>query len=540
MVLRGPRLARRSQDPPTHPALTPPIPTPTIYPSLPQHPASLAQLVEQLICNQQVIGSSPIAGSNFLAPGARKFPCDSTDMNTPPEHVDILILGSGGGTKLALPAAELGLRVALVEDDAFGGTCLNRGCIPSKMLIYPAEVAELARAAAHLGIGNIENPHPDFAAIIPRITTAVAATSHQNQSTHDQHPRIQVLRGHARFIDNQTVAIGDCTITAKQVFIATGTRPQIPDIPGLAGSPFMTSTDALRNTTIPKRLLVLGGGYIAAELGFAYGAFGADVHLLMRSTLLRHEDADIAAEFARVFGRRHHLHPSVTVERVHRREGQFTVDYRDHAGTHASLTGDALLVATGVSPNTDDLGLENTSIQRSPEGFLMVDDHLGTSAEGVYALGDCIGRHLFRHTVNYEGEYLMRTAVRGLDNLPLDYGPVPHAVFSHPQIAGVGPTEDALRARGVDIIVGRATYADSTPGEARLLDHGLVKILIDRATDRILGAHVVGAEAASMIHLFIGLMKKSGTLADLLDMIFIHPALPEVARNAARDAAQRR
>jgi dihydrolipoamide dehydrogenase len=182
--------------------------------------------------------------------------------------------------------------------------------------------------------------------------------------------------------------------------------------------------------------------------------------------------------------------------------------------------------------------LENTAIKRDAKGYIKVDGCLQTAVPGVYALGDCIGNYLFRHTVNYEGEYLMRTAFSQEPPPPLDYGPVPYAVFATPQIAGVGATETELERDGIDYLVGKATYADSTPGMARASEVGFVKILIAKESHRVVGAHIVGDEASVMIHLFIAMMKMKGTLEDLLDMIFIHPALPEVARDAVRDAAR--
>ena len=196
-------------------------------------------------------------------------------------------------------------------------------------------------------------------------------------------------------------------------------------------------------------------------------------------------------------------------------------------------------MATGVVPETDELGLENTAIARTAAGFITVDDRLRTAVPGVYAFGDCIGRYTYRHTVNHEGEYLMRTAFDGGEPPPLDYGPVPHAVFGSPQVAGVGPTEQALRAAGTPYRIGVARYEDSTPGMARGATHGLVKVLIDPTTRRLLAAHIVGDEASDMIHLFIVALKCETTLDRLLDTIFIHPALPEVARDALRDARDR-
>ncbi len=201
------------------------------------------------------------------------------------------------------------------------------------------------------------------------------------------------------------------------------------------------------------------------------------------------------------------------------------------------LEGDCLLVASGVTPNTDNLGLEHTAIRRTSKGYIEVDAHLKTHVPGVYALGDCVGNYLFRHTVNYEGEYLMRTAFSDDTPPPIDYGPVPYAVFTVPQIAGVGMTEEQARTLRLPLLVGKASYAESTPGQARAADHGFAKVIFERGSRRLIGAHIIGEEAASMSHLFIAMMKMKGTLDDLLDMIFTHPALPEVARDAVRNAA---
>jgi dihydrolipoamide dehydrogenase len=180
--------------------------------------------------------------------------------------------------------------------------------------------------------------------------------------------------------------------------------------------------------------------------------------------------------------------------------------------------------------------LEKTGVHVDACGHIQVDGHLRTACPGVYALGDCIGRYLYRHTVNYEGEYLVRTALNQASAEPLDYGPVPHAVFSNPEIAGVGLTEEQAREQGYDLVIGRARYVDSNAGLARGYEHGFVKLLVDRKTRGILGAHILGDEASNLIHLFIAMMKTGGGLDQLLDTIFIHPALPEIARDAARDA----
>jgi dihydrolipoamide dehydrogenase len=194
------------------------------------------------------------------------------------------------------------------------------------------------------------------------------------------------------------------------------------------------------------------------------------------------------------------------------------------------------LVATGVVPNTDTLNLASTDIQLDKNGFVKVDDRLQTAVDGVYAFGDCIGRYLFRHSANFEGEYLFENIFINPSNAPINYPPVPHAVFSYPQIAGVGMTEEEAKAAGIDYVVGVNNYISSGMGMALLSDSGFVKILIERGTRKIIGAHIVGPEASDMIHMLIAFMSKQGTLDDLLGMIYIHPALPEIVRNAARKA----
>lgn len=451
---------------------------------------------------------------------------------------DVIVIGSGGGTKIAIPAAQRGLKVALIEEDAFGGTCLNRGCIPSKMLIHPTELAEHARHAHRLGLDVDGELRLRFADIMRRIAREVGETSAAVRRRHETHPGITVYKGHAVFASDKVIVVNGERLTADTIFIATGSRPERPLIEGLCETPYITSREALQLQEVPPRLLVLGAGYIAVELGGAYRAYGSDVQFLVRSRFLRGLDDDVTAEFERGFLPHHKIHERFTLDKISHDGSQFRLNGRYPDGSADVVTGDTLLVAAGVVPETDRLGLENTAIQRDEKGYIRVNDHLQTAVPGVYALGDCVGNYLFRHTVNYEGEYLMRTVFGQAPGPALDYGPVPYAVFATPQIAGVGASENALEREGVDYIVGKATYADSTPGMARVSEVGFVKVLVDRATRRVLGAHIVGDEASTMIHLFIAMMKMGGTLDDLLDMIFIHPALPEVARDAVRDAAR--
>lgn len=452
---------------------------------------------------------------------------------------DVVVIGSGGGAKIVSPAARLGLKVACIEKSALGGTCLNRGCIPSKMLIHPADVAVEIKQANRFDIHNDPHFEVNFEKLISRISHTVDTDSQKIVAGYERNPNIDLYNAEGRFVADKVIRVAGEEITADKIFIAVGGRPNIPEISGLAGTPYMTSTEALRNKKFPKRMIIIGAGYIAVELGHAYGALGTEVDFLVRSQFLRYEDADIIEEFTRVFSRRHTVHFDAVPIKVEFRNRNFSVTYQLPNARTTDVRADALLIAAGITPNTDTLGLENTGIRTDKKGFVIVDKYLQTNVEGVYALGDCLGRYLYRHSVNFEGEYLFRTLFTENVREPIQYPPMPHAVFTYPQVASVGKTEDELKQEGTDYVVGLNPYAQSAMGMALMSDHGFCKILFDQKTKKILGAHIVGEEASNMIHMLIAFMYKNATLDDLLGMIYIHPALPEIVRNAARKAKEK-
>ncbi|MBF0490927.1 MAG: dihydrolipoyl dehydrogenase [Candidatus Omnitrophica bacterium] len=451
------------------------------------------------------------------------------------QKFDIITIGSGGGSKISSPAASMGFKVAVIEKDRLGGTCLNRGCIPSKMLIHPADVAMQIKDARRFDIHNNPEFTVDFAKLIHRISATVDGDSDKIAASYTKHPNITYIKGEAKFLDNTTIEVNGEQLTADKIFIAVGARPQIPNIPGLAGTPFMTSTEALRNTTLPKSMIILGGGYIACELGHAYGALGTKTHFLIRSSLLRHEDTEIAAEFQKVFSQHHNIQFQALPTLVEYSNNQFTVTYAQ-GGQSQRISAEALLVATGITSNTDTLDLINTDIEIKSGGLIKVNEYLETSVPGIYAMGDCVGNYFFRHSVNFEGEYLFDYLFGGKPRTPIAYPPVPHAIFTCPQVAGIGKTEDALKKEGVDYIVGLNPYKSSAMGMALLSESGFCKLLFDRKSKKLLGGHIVGEEASDMIHMVIAFMVMNATLDDMLRTIYIHPALPEIVRNAARKA----
>ena len=448
---------------------------------------------------------------------------------------DVITIGSGGGSKISSPAASLGLKVAVIEKDHLGGTCLNRGCIPSKMLIHPADVAIEIKEAHRFDIQNNPQFNVNFAKLVERISQTVGSDSNKITASYTNHPNITLFKGVAKFVDNKVIEINNEQITAEKIFIAVGTRPSIPNIPGLAGTPFMTSTEALRNTTLPSSMIIIGGGYIGCELGHAYGALGSKTTFLVRSKLLRAQDAEVAAEFQKVFSRYHDVRLGAIPTKVEYNNNTFTVHYTQD-GNSSSVNAEALLIATGITSNVDTLDLISTDIELAPGNFIKVDEYLETSVPGIWSLGDCIGKYFFRHSVNFEGEYLFDYVFGGKAKTPIDYPPMPHAVFTHPQVASVVATEEELKSKGIDYVVGLNPYKSSAMGMALLSDHGFCKILIDRKSHQILGGHIIGPEASDMIHMIIAYMNMNGTLDDMLRTIYIHPALPEIVRNSARKA----
>jgi len=493
---------------------------------------------------------------NVVARQAARF-CGSA-MET--LHFDIITIGSGGGAKVSTPAHKLGFKVAMLEhgfnvrlpDDVraaeahkhgLGGTCLNRGCIPSKMLIHPADVATELREASRFHL-RARFDGVDLDGLVSRVTAAVDKDSASIEPGYASSPDKRWFSESAYFIGPKKLQVGDRVLTADYIFLAGGAVPQVPPIPGLESVPYLTSTEALRLRKQPKSMIVIGAGYIAVELGHYFGALGTEVHMMARSKLLRTMDGESRAEFDRVFSQRYNVHSGVTFKRVsHDAERGFVLEYAD-AGGEKTLAAEQLLLVTGVKPATEGLGLEATGVELREGGFVKVDECLRTTCDGIWSFGDMAGNYLFRHCANFEGEYLLEHVIYPLKEQgrppaaypAVDYTGMPYAVFSNPQVAGVGLTEEECAGKGLKFVKGVNPYAKSAMGDARLSDHGFAKLLVETGSRRILGCHIVGYEASTMIHQVVPLMRLNGKLEDLLYCIYIHPALNEILRNAARKA----
>jgi len=456
------------------------------------------------------------------------------------KEYDVIVIGSGGGAQISSSAFELGKTVAVIEKGKLGGTCLNRGCIPSKMLI-PANVASLIRSSDKLGL-SVAISSIDLPGIITRINRTTNQESNELKKWHNRpHARLKFYQGSAVFVSNKVISVNGQRITGKKIYLATGASPFTPPIPGLDQTPYWTSTEALRAEKAPKKLMVIGGGYIACELGYAFSALGSEVHWLVRdAALLTREDQTVSQEFTKIFSGRERVLFKVDIIKVEYRHGLFFIHLKSNLSSRPGekhiISGDALLVATGVSPNTAELGLENTSIKTTKRGFIAVNSRLETNVKDVFAFGDCVGNYLFRHSVNFEGEFLFKSHFIKKNKKPIKYPPMPHAVFTNPEIGSVGKTELELSEKKIPYVVGFALYQNSGMGQARLSREGFVKLLFHQKTRKLLGAHILGEEASNMIHQLVYAITFKATVDNLLEMIYIHPALTEIVRNAARNA----
>ena len=463
-----------------------------------------------------------------------------------PEQFELIIVGSGSGN--SIPDYLAGRKIALVErDPVYGGTCLNRGCIPSKMFVLPADLAADAAASARLGV-DVRFHGADWPAIRDRVFARIDAISQGGREYRATGTAgLTLFAGTARFTGERVldVELADGTvrsITAPHVFVATGSRPVVPDIPGLAESGYHTSDTIMRLDRFPGRLGVIGAGFIAAELGHVFAAFGSHVTVFNRSVgMLTHHDHDISARFAELFGQHVELRLGRVPEWVVRHDsGEIVL----HDPRVEPVTVDAVLVATGRRPNSDLIDAVAGGLAVADDGVIEVDEQMRTSVPGVWAVGDVANRWQLKHVANAEARVAFWNIghALGVRDVPqtIDHSAVPSAVFSHPQIATVGLTERAALAAGYDIAVGRRDYGGTAFGWALVDDTSFAKVIVDRGTGLLLGAHVLGPQAATLIQPLVSAIQFGQSAEQVArGQYWIHPALTEVVENALLDALDR-
>jgi mycothione reductase len=455
----------------------------------------------------------------------------ATETETETETFDLIIVGSGSGN--SIPSYLDDWRIAIVERDVFGGTCLNRGCIPSKMFVYPADVAVAAQTSSKLGIDTQFNG-ADWSAIRDRVfglIDPIAAGGREYRATGT--PNVTLIEGTAGFVDEHTLDVEGRRITAPNILLAAGARPVVPPIVGLMETGFHTSDSIMRLPELPKRLGIIGGGFIAVEMGHVFSGLGAHVTIFNRSnTLLREFDHDVAAAFTAQFATRVELmlgHVPTKVERV--------ADGIKITCAVGETIVDELLVATGREPNSDLLNVDAAGLVCHHHGTVAVDDTMATNVPGIWAVGDIANNYQLKHLANAEAAIAFWNIAHPEDLRHQSYKAVPSAVFSNPQVATVGLTEQDAVKQGRSFRIGRRDYGGTAYGWAMVDDSGFAKVLVDDETGLIIGAHVIGPQASSIIQPIIQAMQFDQRAEDVARQVFyIHPALTEVIENALLDA----
>jgi len=458
------------------------------------------------------------------------------------EQFDLIIVGSGSGN--SIPEYLADWNIAIVERGVYGGTCLNVGCIPSKMFVLPADKALDARNGAKLNIDTQFNG-ADFGAIRDRVFGRIDAISDSGRDYRaNGSPNVTLYEGTACFVGDKEleVAMNDGSepvrIAAPKVLLAAGARPVTPPIPGLATTGFHTSDTIMRLSSLPARLGIIGGGFIAVEMGHVFSGLGSTVTMINRSDgLLRGFDREISDRFTEVFS-----------ERVEVRFGHVPTEVRRNANGEVevdlageTLVFDQILVATGREPNSDLLDVEQGGLECHHHGTVKVDDTMATSVPGVWAVGDIANSYQLKHLANAEAKVafwnIAHSDEPGFVPRRQSYKAVPSAVFSNPQIARVGLTEEQAIEQGIPHKVGRRDYGGTAYGWALVDETSFAKVIVNSETGMIIGAHIIGPQAANLVQPIIQAMELDTPAVDVAEKVFyIHPALTEVVENALLEA----
>jgi dihydrolipoamide dehydrogenase len=451
------------------------------------------------------------------------------------KEYDLIVIGSGVGMRILGLAHEQGLSVAVIEHGPIGGTCLNRGCIPTKILTYLADVIVESSHVKDLGIKvNVEEI--DYPVIMDRMRQRVEFMSDRQQGWITDDENQDLYQGTGVFVGNHTIEVNGETLTAPNIIIASGSRPLIPDIKGLDKVEYLTNDEALRLSEQPESMLIVGGGYVATEFGHFFSAVGTDVTIIGRNRyLVKKEDPDVSDILKEELSKRMSVHTDHEVIEVKEKEGFKVVVARNNvSGDIVEFKGEVLLMASGRRSNSDLLQPENAGVKTDKNGWVIVDDYFRTNKKGIWALGDAIGRYQFRHVANEEYLVLWHNMMhqnKTSEFKTMNYDAIPRAVFSYPPIATVGMTLKEAKKSGLKLLVAEADYSWVAKGFAMGNPPSLIRIIVNEDDRKIIGATIIGPHAPILIQEIINLMYTSeGTVEKLFEAIHIHPSLSEIVQ----------
>ena len=465
------------------------------------------------------------------------------------KEYDVIIIGSGAGANLINDTLEHNKTVAIVDKGPVGGTCLNVGCIPTKLIIYPADRIMEIRETGKLGI-DAEIRNIDFAAIMTRMQKYVKKSHDRIQESLEHAEDIDFYFGEAQFTGDYTLEVNSVkaysnsagsngensrSIKGKTIFLVSGARPLVPEIKGVESIEYLTNESALRLKERPESMVIIGGGYIAVEFAHFFEAMGTKVTIVQRNKrLVSEEEPEISELLKTALSRRMTVHADTEAIEVRQTGHVTTVVARERSsGKEIEIIAQHVLIAAGRKSNADILMVKNTGVMTDEKGYIVVDEFFETSKKNIWAFGDAIGKKMFRHAANHQAELVWHNAAHGKKSR-MNFLTVPHAVFSWPEIASVGLTEnEAVKLMGKqEVLTGKAMYTDVARGEAMMETEGFTKAVVHRKTGKILGYHIIGPQASILIQEVVNAMASDGNIWSVANGIHIHPALSEVVLKA--------
>ena len=446
-------------------------------------------------------------------------------------NYDVIVIGSGVGLIIGFKALSAGLKVALVDKGYVGGTCLNVGCKPSKILIYSADRIREIEEAKKFGI-RAKIDRIDFNSVMERMKKAVKEGRDYMVKEIKNSKKLDFYGDQAHFTGEHTLEIKNEKIRGRKIFIVSGARPLIPPIKGLDTVEYLTNETVLELNRRPESMIIIGGGYIAVEYGHFFAAVGTRVTIVGRNErLVPNEEPEISDLIKKKLGKRMEIYTGADVSEVKQTRGGWAALVKDKfTGKQKEIKGERIMVAAGRVSNADLLEVENAGIKMTEAKFIKVDDYLRTNRENIWALGDAIGRQMFTHAGGKEAELAWHNATER-KKMKMDFRIVPHAVFTYPQIASVGLTEEQAK-KSHKILVGRAKYSDIVKGEAMMEEEGFAKAIVEKDTERILGFHIIGPEASVLIQEVINAMTNKDSLKSITQTMHIFPSLSELIPEA--------
>ncbi|ADD05378.1 dihydrolipoyl dehydrogenase [Natrialba magadii ATCC 43099] len=486
------------------------------------------------------------------------------------DEYDLVVLGGGSGSQVATAAVDEGHTAAVVEPGPLGGACVTRGCIPSKALIHRADIVDELHRAAEFGV-HADLQEIEFGEFTAAIHDTVYEKADNQESSLDDTDGLTRYHGTGRFVDDRTIVVESDDENASQsdsstpsqirgdtIIIAVGGRPVIPPIGGVEDVDYLTSEDALFLDEQPDSLVIVGGGYIGAELGYFFGALGTEVSLVGRSEqLVPREDDDVSEVVTDALESHCELYTGYEAAAVEETDDGIVVtaepsddggsgdegddsgenDNEENSDESVELEAERLLFATGRRPNTDSLDLEKTGVETDDSGHIEVDEQLATTADDIWALGDVLANEPYKHAADYETRIVTANVLDDAGE-EVDYHAMPHAIFTSPQVASVGQTEGALEERGLEYQSANIPFGTAPLG--MILDaDGFVKVLASPEGE-ILGCHIVGPHASTLIQEVVTAMDSgSGMVEDVAEPVHVHPALSEVVYAAFDELSSR-